>query len=162
MFHEMRLASSVGSGRLVRPSGVQFNQASTKATLNRNRSRSTWNSTKPLFPLSFSLPAVSAPVLCRFFLSYPEYQGDYNRYPDLPFRSRPLQPITHSYDSVGYVLRLVSQLRARLRIFETRSVCSKRSYMITHLEQQPALSPGSLTSILPSGAREPNAPEPDG
>lgn len=35
-------------------------------------------------------------------------------------------------------------------------------YMITHLEQQPALSPGSLTSILPSGAREPKAPEPEG
>ena len=35
-------------------------------------------------------------------------------------------------------------------------------YMTTHLEQQPALSPGSLTSILPSGAREPKAPEPDG
>jgi hypothetical protein len=35
-------------------------------------------------------------------------------------------------------------------------------YMTTHLEQQPALSPGSLTSILPSGARAPNAPEPEG
>lgn len=35
-------------------------------------------------------------------------------------------------------------------------------YMMTHLLQQPALSPGSATSILPSGARAPKAPEPEG
>lgn len=35
-------------------------------------------------------------------------------------------------------------------------------YITMHFPQQPALSPGSLTSILPSGAREPNAPDPEG
>lgn len=36
------------------------------------------------------------------------------------------------------------------------------NYITMHFPQQPAFSPGSLTSILPSGAREPNAPDPDG
>lgn len=36
------------------------------------------------------------------------------------------------------------------------------NYITIHFPQQPECSPGSLTSILLSGARDPNAPEPDG
>lgn len=36
------------------------------------------------------------------------------------------------------------------------------NYITIHFPQQPERSPGSLTSILLSGARDPKAPEPDG
>lgn len=170
MFRETRLASSIGCGRLVDPSGAL--QSDSQGQKKRKPSTEFESQHMEIANATFS-SSVLPPCCIRLiqirpfhpfpFESHPPRKTDYTPGPALPFRTIPIHYLFVWRCRICAPPRIAVEGGATyVRVRDPERLRRKRSYMITHLEQQPALSPGSLTSILPSGARAPYAPEPDG